>query len=586
MKTNIKHFILKVMDAYRSQVSTDELVHAVLTWASVGAVTYCLPGSSMQARDMQSEEAWKSWVAAGLVPQSVSHWVWHEVGSTDNDRWKIIQSACLATTEFFESLSGEQVPSSLDILDEVDKRHWLNRDGTQGSTRLLLVELAKAHASGRTIVTRAWDSISLNIMLARAGLKVAAGASCNESGLSISDVDLLSLASTLDRMNGHDWSVEAFTNLSDLKSTPFILGCFPMGVAGAYDLKHLFGEADSRKVSEKESVEIEALRYALKASSGNVIALTSSAVLFKKGHHQDFRKDLINTRWVKSISMLPSGAFPRAMVSPALVVFGSNSDGDIVMSDVSNWGSEMYSSTDQVIDAISGKGTKSESVAVPFDAIDAPELLIQPSRYLNAVSIKDSVLLGDLVELLRSPPTKASDSPVEMSEISLSDLSMDSWLAINAGSRSTAVESYRAHKFALQSGDLVLSVKATIGKAAIYVSSASKASKGTVIANTCIALRPKGELIPPKDLAAYLLIFMRSKLGQMQLESLSAGAVIKQLSLRNLLDSYQVPTPSATKCKAARQALDELASRELSILNLRHELDSMAARAWESINEN
>lgn len=579
MITTLQQFVDAVTSAYARHCSPDEAQIAALIWAGAGTMAYS-SSTNRPAQELQDRGAWDQWVVSGSFPESAARWIWEGFGTSENQRWRVIQAASLATSDFFDNLKARAWPTSADLLEQLEAQSTSD-DVRPKATRQLLVEIAKQEVANATVVTPTRDALALNVELARAGLRVAA--SSLPTSLPISLACQLQITSLMDRTHGEAWSFTTFEQLDDLDDAIHVVGVLPMGIRGAYDLSRVFGEKTARKSDPKSSAELEVLRYALEVSGDHVIAVAPPSVLFRKGQHADFRQACLRAGILRSASSLPAGAIAETTLAPALLQFLPGEE-RVLLSDLSDFSTDSYNDVASVLDVIFARLPAHECVTVvASDNVSGPEWSLQPSRYLKAVWVEEGAPLRDLFDVVRAPPAKVDHDAVDASEVGVADLSADGWEALVSGRKSTRVAPYRLRQCRLNHGDLVISTKATLGKASIVAAEDSAHSNPMVVANTCIALRPRHPSIPAQHLSAYLLLYMRSETGQQQLESLASGTTIKQLSARRLLEDFQVPAPTAKRCHRAFETVGAFADEERRIRAKQDSLSAAAAGAWDAI---
>jgi hypothetical protein len=174
-------------------------------------------------------------------------------------------------------------------------------------------------------------------------------------------------------------------------------------------------------------------------------------------------------------------------------------------------------------------------------------------RYTNLSGPR--VRLADLVELIIRPPAAGKSEGDPVWELGISQL--DCWAPITGGfARQTNLASRKPHDFLVQTGDVVVSVKGSLGKCGLVGEVDDRpesdvgltevanpflrsklASNATVVSSSCIALRPKASEVLP----AYLLLYMRSKEFARQLEALQVGAAVNHINPNELIKNVMVP---------------------------------------------
>jgi type I restriction enzyme M protein len=129
----------------------------------------------------------------------------------------------------------------------------------------------------------------------------------------------------------------------------------------------------------------------------------------------------------------------------------------------------------------------------------------------------------------------------------------------------------------LRPDDIVLIIKGSVGKVGIVPQGAPPPGPGGWVAGQSgIILRVnERSTIEPKVLAMEL----RSPFGQELLKTVSSGATIPLIQLKELL-RLQVPVPDAATAEEARSALEGEAEIQSEIEFLQHKQASLAKSLW------
>ena len=150
----------------------------------------------------------------------------------------------------------------------------------------------------------------------------------------------------------------------------------------------------------------------------------------------------------------------------------------------------------------------------------------------------------------------------------------------DATNRIVRIRERRLHDATLRTGDIVMSIKGTVGKTAIIGTIEPRDGErpdGTlpmVVSGNCIALRTVGREVSPE----YLLLYFRSKEFAMQRDVLLVGAVIPHVTPDDLLDSVRVPTPSA-------EEVAQLTETYRTLCDLEAQADTAYRRITETVNK-
>lgn len=305
------------------------------------------------------------------------------------------------------------------------------------------------------------------------------------------------------------------------------------------------------------------------------VFLTSPSLLFGHGQEHRLRKALMldpRGNMVAASVSLPTGVLNMTSVGPSMLILDAEHRADRVrVVDISGSDSSSGSRNRLGKDLDSWAAAKllapeglTAQLAADIDLreIEGYDFSLMPQRYLRRVEdlTGNRCPLGELLTAtVRSPvPTKDLNGwPVW--EIGIPRL--DQWRPISSGyDRSMSITPRKAHEALLREGDLVLSIKGTVGKVGIVgavpesydeaVVHATTAvlrddqqfedvppkSPATVAAASCVALRVNRQMVLPE----YLLLYLRSDDFKRQLEALRVGATIAHVTPAALLSGVQV----------------------------------------------
>lgn len=314
------------------------------------------------------------------------------------------------------------------------------------------------------------------------------------------------------------------------------------------------------------------------------VFLLPPGVLFSRGQEQSLRKRLLHLNGdgnaLRTIVTLPGGAWSQSNLSSAVVMVTPQHDNvETRMVDL-GLARRSAANLDRLLPAAHFiiRGSQPEprlACQVRREAILRNETSMVPSRYLSpAVSVGENALpLRELCEAIRAPAT-AQDGPAEeLLELGIPE--MGEWAAVGKGISKVARVRPRATIAVLQPGDLVLSIKGTIGKTALV----GTLDAGTVVSQSCLGLRlldSQRQYLSP----AYLLMYLRSEAGQAQLEAFQAGATIPHVSPQTLLNSFLVPLPDAQTLQAVENDYQRLCELEEARKRLQQQMSQLVHSRW------
>jgi hypothetical protein len=224
-----------------------------------------------------------------------------------------------------------------------------------------------------------------------------------------------------------------------------------------------------------------------------------------------------------------------------------------------------------------GTASAARTVAVTRDEVAANEYSLAPSRYLRRVAdLGATWKLGDLCEAVRPPTPTKEETGSTAFEVGVGDL--NTWRPLESrGEKVVHMRGEPKPGTLLRPGDLVVSIKGTVGKAVIVGSVAN--AERLVPSQSCIALR-----IPEKRPATplspeYLLMYLRSPHGQAQLESLQVGTGVQHISPNTLL-AASVPLPTHDEYVQVCDDFAELCRLEDQRARLDGQMVDIRHRRW------
>ena len=355
------------------------------------------------------------------------------------------------------------------------------------------------------------------------------------------------------------------------------------------------------------------------------VFVVAQSLLFARGQEQRLREAWIHGGYpIDMVLLFPGRMHTSANIAPSLLVFDRGASGkSMKMADFSDFtvrtgaaGGRSSKTLDlarslEALD-IAGKYEPSsqgwQEVAGPndpdggsarptfvrqvaFEELRAADYNLQPSRYLQAPLnlVGDRSPLSKLVEVIRAPVPNADPAAVPAIEIGIPDLG--EWHPVKPQAPTAAnsvrvvqVRDRRLQTTALKKGDIVMSIKGTVGRTALIGESVVHGSAGNdgattwslVASGNCIALRPLGSEVS----AEYLLLYFRSKEFQHQCEALLVGAVIPHVTPDALLESVQVPMPSAPERAQAHERYRRLCELEAQTATINAQISAIVDELW------
>lgn len=322
------------------------------------------------------------------------------------------------------------------------------------------------------------------------------------------------------------------------------------------------------------------------------VFVAPQGVLFAKGQEQRLREYLLHRggecNEVEAVVSLPIGVFSATAIAGAVLVINPGGSADAVrMVDLGS-GRRALSEAGEIVEAGHALALGTEQTTptdrvrhVTRDEIVANEYSFAPSRYLRRVADlgTDVVRLGDLCEPLRPPTTVKERSPYEVAEVGMQDL--NGWHAINRSPDKTVyLKNAPKDSSLVQPGDIVFSIKGTVGKLALVGEAARE--RPTVVSQSCLALRLNRQGAAQNISPEYLLMYLRSPHGQAQLDGLQVGAGVQHISPSTLMTSVLIPVPSPDVYREVRAQFDKLCRLEEQVAQLEGEMADLVRGRWSA----
>lgn len=315
------------------------------------------------------------------------------------------------------------------------------------------------------------------------------------------------------------------------------------------------------------------------------VFLTPQGVLFSKGQEQRLREYLLTRgggrNELQAVIGLPPGVFSSTAIAGAIIVLNPNGESEgVYMADLGSGRRSLLEAGDVVRagrELALGHEQNDKARVVSRNEIEANEFSFAPSRYLNRlVDLPDEVMkLGAVCTIVRPPAATKDSTLYEVAEIGISDLQQ--WKPIIGDIDKTVfLKAIPKDATLLHKGDVVLSIKGTVGRAAL-VDDIGK--RPTVVSQSCVVLRLNQDR-PATLHPEVLLMYLRSPHGQAQLAGLQVGSGVQHISPSTLMGAVSVPIPSYETYLEIRKDFARLCGLEQKMAAIEHEMNEIAWRRW------
>jgi hypothetical protein len=315
------------------------------------------------------------------------------------------------------------------------------------------------------------------------------------------------------------------------------------------------------------------------------VFLVSPSLLFTQGQEQQLRERLLRGipggPELQSVLALPGGGINGlSLASAVLTVTPRKPNAKMLMVDLGsskrsqvNIG-ELLTTYRNV--ALGHSNDAKHARVISLDDVPRTDLCLAPARF-----IKDSVdvgpnpaQLGEVCTIVR-PPALVRDMQGETAfEIGISSLT--TWAPVGPNTERTVRVRRRSSMTPLAPGDVVVSVKGTIGKAGIV---SNLDTETVVLSQSCIALRlhpASREEFSPE----FLLMYLRSPSGLAQLEYLQTGTSVQQVNPTTLQQSFMLPRLSPAEQQQVEDDYQKICDLEAQIKKIGLEIDFLSKSRW------
>lgn len=321
----------------------------------------------------------------------------------------------------------------------------------------------------------------------------------------------------------------------------------------------------------------------IKRTNRRAVFVAPQGVLFAKGQEQRLREYLLNRGGecteLESVIALPPGIFSAVAIAGAVLVLNPGGHAEAIhMVDLGSGRRSLLEAGEMVgtgRELALGRAQNEKARWVSRAEIEQNEYSFAPSRYLRRVADLGTTAtrLGDICMALRPPTTVKELTPFSMGEVGLQDLTQ--WRPLNNVIEKTVhLKGVSKDSVQLLPGDIVLSIKGTVGRAALMGEAALQ--RPTVVSQSCLALRVTSDRVS----SDYLLMYLRSPHGQAQLEGLQVGAGVKHISPSTLLNSLLIPVPAVEEQHATCLDFEKLCFLEKEVEQLQREIQKITSHRW------
>tara|TARA_Y100000589_G_scaffold272668_1_gene265829 strand:+ start:463 stop:2280 length:1818 start_codon:yes stop_codon:yes gene_type:complete len=331
------------------------------------------------------------------------------------------------------------------------------------------------------------------------------------------------------------------------------------------------------------------------------IALTSLGTLFSKTKGINyFREKIINLNWLDTVILLPTGVIPYSSIQTVLLVLKKNRSikDELLFIDFSNCKKDESAKrgnlviADEAINILlktfQNKKKSKISKLVSIDKIKSNNFDLNFNKYFISDEDEDNfktlqnrevVSLDSLVEFIRPLAIKRLKKGPKLNEIMISDIDYIGELNKTVKETNVSEEFFsKAKSTFIKNGDLIISIKGTIGKVGILKKDLINTIPGPSL---CLLRVRKTSLIE----AEYIFQYLRSNIGQRMIVHSSQGATIPFISIKDL-KGLKIPIPDLKEQKISKRLTKRSKDLIDSIQAMQIELDKSIEDGWMIIEKN
>lgn len=349
----------------------------------------------------------------------------------------------------------------------------------------------------------------------------------------------------------------------------------------------------------KASGDVMVIQHALSQSSGKLVTLCTSGLLFRAGSDRELRSSFINKGWLDIVIQLPAGLLTSTSIPVNILIFDKLRDTNSPVFFYDADQQEMLEKTEsrtkrrqligwqKIVDVLKNKTNSKYGQLVTKEDIEQNDYNLSVRRYVldpSARYINDlpkTKPLSEICMMIRSQILKEGGKGTTQifreagfRDISSSGLVSKPSKVINVSGKVLT----RATQQRLLSGDILLSIKGNPGLVALV---GKDCGDNWVAGQAFMVLRPHTKSIYPE----YLYRYLASPVVQDYLDLRSSGSgipVLKSDDLTNL----PVPSPALKDQESVINTHQLISDRYEKISELEGDIHKMKQQHWSlGINE-
>ena len=360
----------------------------------------------------------------------------------------------------------------------------------------------------------------------------------------------------------------------------------PLGVKVDRELadRDLFGRFDISKATWT----VLCIQHLMACSRRRVVVAVPYSLLFGMGADRKLREQLVRAGQVRTVISLFPGLASGTAIQLALLVLDPrggtkqvrfvNASGECFKAQSGRAKVALHNLDDLVLE-IESRGDSEIARSVDTAEIEQNDFSLNVERYVvdqdqlalqQRLAQLKTVFLGDLASTVRSPSVaKLESDGIPVLEVGASDIPRTGYTRPSREVMVAHASGQGAEHF-LREGDIVVTIRGSVGKVGVIPSDVAKPGPGGWTAGSSLAvLRTKPDaFVDP----AVLVLLLRSPLGQELLSGISSGVAIPMITLRELL-RLEVPVPLPNASRRAEEILgheEELRKQIAEMIERQH----------------
>jgi type I restriction-modification system DNA methylase subunit len=339
------------------------------------------------------------------------------------------------------------------------------------------------------------------------------------------------------------------------------------------------------------------------------IFIVTPNVLFGKGQEEKLRQNILSeSNALFAVATLPNRLFNVSNIASAMLCMERKPVGqfvrfvdasDLTFDSKSSMKSSRILDRERVVRLMLGRVDDPDvACSVGLQDIAKQDFNLLPMRYLRNTFLgggEQRQPLGELVTVVRAPVIAKDVTAIDVQEAGFSEL--DGWqMVVGPCLKTSAMQPRKIKDSMLKNGDILISIKGTLGKSALignvpslgsgflpnYIRQADQSISNDiklaplVPAQSCIALRLKVDTIDP----IVLFLFFRSNDFKKQIESLRSGATVAHVTPSTLLQEILIPILPLQESEKYLKLYAELCELENSVKAAQKRIDEIRETLW------